>query len=103
MQIVLVRDQHSKIQHVCVTQVPVKTAKLISLDISQNDSVGIIDLEPGPFTGHDIRMHLFDDVSVALPLQGIVARILNAVSGTQFCVNLVPILPDAATIKTTKE
>jgi len=52
--------------------------------------------------GHDIRMHLFDDVSVAPPLQELFVRILNAVSGTQFCANLVLILPDAAAVKTVK-
>ena len=36
------------------------------------------------------------------PPQGIIVRILNAVSSTQFCVDLVPIFPDAATIKTVK-
>ena len=51
---VLVRDQHSKIQHACVTQAPVKISKLISLDISQNHSIGIIDFEPSLFVGHDI-------------------------------------------------
>jgi len=76
---------------------------LISLDISLNVSIGIIiDLEPRLFVGHDIRMHLFHDVSVAPPLQGIVVRILNAVSSTQFCANLVPIFPDAATVKRLK-
>ena len=98
----LVRDQHSKIQLVCVIQPPVKIKKLISLDISQNDSIGIIDLKPSPFAGHDIRMHLFDDVSMAPSLQGVVVRILNAVSSMQFCANLVPILPNAATMKTAK-
>ena len=52
--------------------------------------------------GRDIRMHLFDDVNVAPPLQGIVICILNVVSGMQFCANLVPILPDAVTVKTVK-
>ena len=52
--------------------------------------------------GRDIRVHLFDDVSVAPSLQRIVVRILNAVSGMQFCANLVSILPDAATEKTLK-
>jgi len=80
----------------------VKIAKLISLDISQNDSIGIIDLEPSLFVGRDIRMHLFDDVSVAPPLQGIVVRILNVVSGMQFCANLLSILPDAVAVKTVK-
>jgi len=47
-------------------------------------------------------MHLFDDVSVVPPLQGIVDGILNAVTGMQFCANLVLIFPDAATGKTTK-
>ena len=47
-------------------------------------------------------MHLFDDVSVAPPLQGIVVGILNAVTGMEFCANLVPIFPDAATVKTVK-
>jgi len=73
---------------------------LISLDISQNDSIGIIDLKPSPFAGYDIGMHLFDDVSVVPPLQGIVVRILNTVSRMRFCANLVPILPDAAAVKT---
>ena len=98
----MVRDEHSETQHACVTQAPVKIAKLISLDISQNDSIRIIDLEPSPFVGHDIRIYLFDDVSVAPPLQEIFVRILNAVSGTQFCANLVLILPDAAAVKTVK-
>jgi len=52
--------------------------------------------------GHDIRMHLFNDVVVAQPLQTMVVRILNAVSGTQFCANLVPTLPEAAALKTVK-
>jgi len=76
--------------------------KLISLDISQNDSIGIIDLKPTPFVGYDIGMHLFDNVSIAPPLQGIVVRILDAVSSMQFCANLVPTLPDAAAVKTVK-
>jgi len=50
--------------------------------------------------GRDIRMHLFDDVNIAPPLQGIVVRILNVVSGMQFCANLVPILPDPVAVKT---
>ena len=43
---------------------------------------------------------MFDDVSVVPPLQGIVVRILNTVSRMRFCANLVPILPDAAAVKT---
>ena len=98
----MVRHQHSEIQHACVTQAPANIPKLISLDISQNDSIGIIDLEPSLFVGLDIRMPLFDNVSVAQSLQGTVVRILEAVSSTQFRANLVPILQDAATIKTVK-
>jgi len=98
----LVRDQHSKIQHACVTQGPVKITKSISLDISQNDSIGIIDLQPSLFVDRNIREHLFDDVNVAPTLQGIVVRILRTVSGMQFCVNLVPIFSDAATEKNIK-
>ena len=98
----MVRYQHSEIQHAYVTQASVKISKLISLNISQNDSIAIIDIEPSSFVGHDIRMHLFDDVVVAQPLQTMVVRILNAVSGPQFCANLVPILPEAAAVKIVK-
>ena len=83
----------------CVTLAPVKIAKLINLYISQIDSIRITDLESSLFAGRDIRMHLFDDFSVAAPLQGIVVGIRNVVPGIQLYVNLVPIFQDAATVK----